>query len=113
MMKISQQEVEIYRDIYYEHEKPMLISEMTQEEIAEALLPIVVLKGWTMEKYHAFKSLDLMQRIAYLNATTKLQGKKPNLFMKAGNDLLQCENAYNGIPELRCPLRSEEQRNLN
>lgn len=112
-MEITDKEVAIYRDIYYEHVKPLMKQSKSPEEIEEAILPVLVLHGWTLEMYQAFQMIDFMQRLAYLMSTQELMGKNvPNVYMIGGTEPIDCSMACK-YPELRCPIRSEEKRNLN
>jgi hypothetical protein len=112
MEKITQKEVEIYRDVYYNHVKPLLKKGASSEEISDTILPILVLYGWTLEIYFNFQMIDLMQRMAYTTDIMKLQNKKINLSLRCDKENVDYSKSYQ-FPELRCPLRSEEKRNLN
>lgn len=112
-MKINNETIAIYRDIYYEHVKPMIKNGDSADEIDNKILPVLIKYGWTLEIYALFHSLDFLQRIAYTMDRLKLEGKKPNLnVVDSNHDAIDYSNVYQ-YPELRCPLRSEEQRNLN
>lgn len=99
---ITQAEVEIYRDIYYEHFKPALNGRfaMPNEEAELLLMPVLTKYGWTMEKYLAFGQIDLMQRIARWN--------KPNVKMRYADGHEPDLSNISQMPELRCPRRTTE-----
>lgn len=111
-MEINEKTIVIYRDVYYEHEKPLLKRNASNEEITAALLPVLVMYGWTFEIYHTFKYIDLMQRFAYMRDVNTLNGKKTNVKFFAGDEELDYTKSYQYL-ELRCPIRSEQKRNLN
>lgn len=111
-MEINDATIAIYRDVYYEHEKPLLKSGTSEEEITKALLPVLVMYGWTLDIYFGFKYIDLMQRLTYITDIQKLKGRKLNIHFVAGDEEIDYTKSYK-YPELRCPIRSEEKRNLN
>lgn len=111
-IEVNNKTIAIYRDVYYEHVKPLIKKGASTEEINEAILPVLVLYGWTLEIYKDFSTIDLMQRLAYIADVQKLKGKKSNIHLIAGDIEVDFTKSTQ-YPELRCPLRSEEQRNLN
>lgn len=112
MLQITQQEVEIYRNIYYEHVKPMIKGGCTLDEIDEVLISITDQYGWTIQKYREFQFIDLLQRIEHLKEVERLSGRPLRINVMNGEEEVSTAKAYD-FPELRCPIRSEEKRNLN
>jgi len=96
---ITETEICIYREIYYETVKPMLISGKTQSEIDAGVTYICEEYGITKERYKFLSTLDFLQRISE-------RGDSPNLAIKTadGEVIKLPEN----LPILRCPRRSEQ-----
>jgi hypothetical protein len=102
---ITQEDVRIYRHIYYEYAKPLMRCSInfTDEQISNILTPMVNDIGWTLERYHMFSQLDLMQRFAERNYPEVYFQYKDGTRM-SGEDM----NPLLSIPRLRCPLRTEQ-----
>lgn len=106
---ITQNDIYIYRHIYYEYVKPLLKLNInfTQEQIRRIVIPMVEDLGWTIERYEMFSSMDMMQRLAELN----YNGSKPNIELQYNDGekvLLDKLNPLLSVPRLRCPIRSEQ-----
>lgn len=84
-------DVEIYREIYYEHVKPNLRKGVNYTEMDKVLIPVLKKYNWTLEKFHFLYDLDFWQRVEYNNKSNTL--------------------GEFGLPELRCLIRSDEKRN--
>jgi hypothetical protein len=109
MKQITQKDVEFYRHIYYNIIKPLIKLNKSASEIDKTILPHLMENNWTLEIYHDFQSIDILQRIAYYSDCVKLSGKKQQIQIMTGKDIVDIEkfNIFS-LPELRCPIRSEE-----
>jgi len=98
-MGITEVDICTYRELYYEHVKPLI------RQGADCLMIDILMQdvwaqyGWTKEKFSAFQIIDLAQRVAEM--------KKPNITVVAGNQKINNEQIEQ-IPMLRCPRRTEQ-----
>ncbi len=54
MTKITDRDVYVYRELYYETQKPLLMAGARPEVIKEMLIEECKKFGWTIEKYDTF-----------------------------------------------------------
>lgn len=99
MQEITITDVCTYRELYYEHVKPLLNAGKRPEVISELMAPIYKEYGWTEEKFQLFSMIDFMQRLAKTNDT--------RLKLRVGGQDVNYANA-NNLPELKCPRRTEQ-----
>jgi hypothetical protein len=105
-MEITTEEVYAYRELYYEHVKPMIQAGKTQKEIGEMVEYFAPEYGITSKRYDELSVLDLLQRLGGISKGTSVTirfGDKD-----VPTDIL--ETLVN-TPELRCPRRSEQLSN--
>jgi hypothetical protein len=96
---ITETEICIYREIYYETVKPMLIAGKTQEEIEAGVKYICEEYGMEVERYKAISIMDFMQRLSE-------KGPNPNVAIKTSDgEILPLPK---DLPILRCPRRTED-----
>lgn len=107
-MEIKNHTITIYREVYYEHVKPLIRKGAKQIEIDNAILPILVMNLWTLEMYHEMSFIDFMQRINYINHQQNLKGRK-NFKVLCGNEKVVADR-FATLPKLRCPILSEDIR---
>ncbi len=110
--RITDQDVFEYREIYYEHVKPIFkawgVLGMKISELAPLLSPILEKYGWSFEKYQAFGSIDFAQRLSRMKSESFVKtGTEPSMKVIAGDVELD-SISMSRIPELRCPIRSEQ-----
>lgn len=98
---ITETEICIYREIYYETVKPMLKAGKSDKEITAGIEYACAEYGMEVEKYLALTHVDLMQRFSM---TIKPSDKM--IFRFSDGEEIDVTNLKN-IPELRCPRRSE------
>lgn len=99
-MKITERDVYVYREMYYEYVKPMIRANKSDIEIDKCLDYWVVEFNITKEHYHALAQIDLLQRFANIKDDRAMIA----IFGFSKEDL---KNVLN-LPELRCPVRSEQ-----
>ena len=109
---MTEQDVFVYREIYYEHMKPILrarnVFGMHQAEMEPLLAPALEKYGWSYEKYRSFMTLDIAQRVSKIKSRAMLKtGLQPDIKVVAGEMELD-SISVSRIPELRCPIRSEQ-----
>src|SRR5690606_34709465 len=101
--------VAIYREIYYEHFKPIakLINpndpnyrQLFQKEIS----PVLAKFGWTLRYFEQLQSIDLFQRMVY---DTKFMEGGRKLNYKSYPEYRHLDPNY-GALRLKCPIRSEQ-----
>ncbi len=98
-MKITERDVIVYREIYYETVKPMIKAGKTEEDIENALKYICEEFNISVEYYKALSHIDLMQRISSF--------KSDNIKLMSGEEYVNLRNVEN-LPELKCPRRTEQ-----
>jgi hypothetical protein len=96
---IDEVEVIVYREVYYEHAKPMIRARCSDAEIEAAITPILEGYGWTLDKFKAFSIIDLTQRFERM--------KMKNVKVMAGTHEVD-KGQVSQLLELRCPIRSEQ-----
>jgi hypothetical protein len=96
---MTEEDVYIYRELYYEHVKPLLRQGADDTMIDIMMEGVFEQYGWTKDKYKAFSMIDLMQRINEL--------KSDRVKIIAGTEVLNPKDAK-GLPTLRCPKRTEQ-----
>lgn len=99
--EITERVVYVYREIYYEHVKPLLKMGISDPELIQMFIqgPLDEL-GMTIEMFRALQIVDLMQRMSKYD-NVKFAG-------------LNIEpEALNSTLELKCPLRTEEDKFRN
>lgn len=105
MNKITDKDVYIYRELYYETAKPLLRAGASQEFIKEMLTKACDEFGWTHDKYQAFSHIDLMQRIVKVGIKYASEDRV-QVRTHAGEKLEH--TATLDMPELKCPIRTEQ-----
>jgi hypothetical protein len=98
---ITENNICIYREIYYETVKPMIRSGKTQEEIDLGVNYMCEEYGIKPDLYHALSTIDLLQRIS------EMKKGSDRINYKVNNEELVVEN-FSNIPQLRCPRRTEQ-----
>lgn len=91
---ISETDISIYREIYYETEKPMIRAGRSEAEIELGIKYSCEEYGYDIERYKALKIIDLMQRFEGQKVRIEIDG--------------QILNSPKDLPQLRCPRRSEQ-----
>ena len=66
-LTITVEEVCAYREIYYEHVKPMIRARKTKAEIDACLAYVAEEYGLTVERYRELSEFDLLQRLSKLD----------------------------------------------
>lgn len=105
MTEITDRDVYVYRELYYETAKPLLRAGASQEFIKEMLVKACEGFGWTYDKYQAFSHIDFMQRIAKMSIRNASENRV-QVRTHAGEKLEH--NATLDMPELKCPIRTEQ-----
>lgn len=100
---VTERDVYVYRELYYEHIKPLLRLGVKAEQIENICEDIFKYYGWSFEKFKDFSVLDLIQRLKEL----RNYGNKVEVEVYFGGEILTLDQ-FNEIPELRCPIRSEQ-----
>lgn len=103
--EITEHDVYIYRELYYETAKPLIRAGASSSFIEEMLIPRCEHFGWTLDKYRDFSSLDLMQRIASLSIKTASEDR---VFVKTTKGEKLNYHGSLDLPELKCPIRTEQ-----
>lgn len=105
-MEITTEEIYAYRELYYEHIKPMVANGKSLEEMDACVEFFAPEYGITPKKYYELSRLDLLQRIAGVS-------KSEDVKIKYGGELLSKDALATVVntPELRCPRRSEQLSN--
>lgn len=102
MLTISVEEVCAYREVYYEHVKPMIKARKQEADIDACIAYFAPEYGITKERYHELSTIDLLQRLAGLNTPmVKIQNGETSI----GTDKIQ---AVLDLPELKCSKRTEQ-----
>lgn len=96
---ITETEICIYREIYYETVKPMLIAGKSQEEIEAGVKYVCEEYGMEVERYKAISVMDMMQRISERSGGSNVAIKTSD------GEILPIPK---GLPILRCPRRTED-----
>lgn len=98
---ITPAEVFAYREIYYEHVKPMIRGGVSQNEITECLDEIAPEYGITRQRYTELFLIDFIQRLSKLDCY--------RIYVKTFDKVL-CIKELKVIhePELKCPRRTEQ-----
>lgn len=109
MNKITDKDVYVYRELYYETQKPLMKAGASPEFIKEMLVKACEGFGWTIEKYDSFSALDLMQRIARATIRTASEDK---ILVQTSEGKNVKYHASLDMPELKCPIRNEEGKYL-
>ena len=101
--KITERDIFIYREIYYETVKPMIVSHKTAIEINFALKYMCEEFGITPQRYKVLSNVDFMQRMAKFN-------NKRIIVQSGTNSIVPYEhkNSLENIPEMKCPRRTED-----
>jgi len=103
MLTITEKDVYVYREIYYEHYKRLLeIWDGTSDSpFSDWLLPAIMAYNWTPEKYYQFSTLDLTQRF------TNKDNIKPDFKFSFGDKKIDAPT-FITLPELKCPRRTTQ-----
>lgn len=92
---ITETDIAIYREIYYETEKPMIRAGLSESEIKAGIEYACEEYGYSVERYKALKIVDFIQRFEGQKISIEIDGVRLN-------------HIQNDLPELRCPRRSEQ-----
>lgn len=77
--QLTEENVKIYRALYYGHYKPLVKEGFSEGEIRAKLKPILAEFGWSWRVFEDFKSIDLAQRFAFeYSYSLVLSGKNKN-----------------------------------
>lgn len=96
MTDITEREVIVYREIYYEHVKPMILAGKTQDEIEVCVNYMAEEFDMEPDRWRVLHRIDLLQRIASIHSDRlKVRGVE-NL------------SAVQELPELKCPRRTTQ-----
>lgn len=98
-MGITEVDIYTYRELYYEHVKPLLKQGADDKMIDIMMQNVFPQYGWTKEKFQAFQIIDLMQRIRGLNCD--------KIKVTDGQITMNPDDVKN-LPMLKCPRRTEE-----
>ena len=98
MDKITDRDIFVYREIYYETVKPMIIAGKSKEEINKAIEYMCQEFEYEVEDYKIMSQLDMIQRIA------EMQLVRTNISVQGLNTI---KNTLN-LPRIRCPRRTEQ-----
>lgn len=106
-LHIKPHEVYGYREIYYEHMKPMIREGKSQKEIGDRIELIAESYGLSSSRFSELHLFDLLQRIA------KERNKCGNVscIIPGVSSIKVSDEAYRILldqPELKCPIRSEQ-----
>jgi hypothetical protein len=93
---ISEREVIVYREIYYETVKPMILNGKTPEEIEAGIAYVCEEFEISPKRWKILHQVDLLQRLALLN--------NPRLRLQGVESL----KGALSLPTMRCPRRSEQ-----
>lgn len=97
---VTEENICIYREIYYETVKPMLRNGKSQKEIDQAINYMCEEYEITTDLYKALSIIDLFQRLGEIKSGS-------NLKVRVNDEELVVEN-FSNLPLLRCPRRSEQ-----
>lgn len=106
-LPLTQKEVDIYRELYYESYKPLIKElEITGDPKEDSLFmvkfqPKLDFYNWNYRLFEAYKSIDLMQRIVFDLSLNNPQSLKP---YPEYSHL----DPNNGALRLKCPNRTED-----
>jgi len=101
-MKISKEEVYAYREIYYEHIKPLLrvgTKDKVLDELLDLICPTYKISPL---RYRELSMIDLVQRISKMN--------NPKIKIVTSDRQEIDTGLAETLPELLCPIRSEQGR---
>lgn len=98
MTGVTERDIFIYREIYYETVKPMIYAGKSEEEINKAIEYMCEEFEYKAEDYKCMSSLDLVQRIA------ELQQKHSNVSIQGLDDI----QGATKLPRIRCSRRTEQ-----
>ena len=104
---ITQNDVKSYREIYYSHVKPMILSKKTDKEIDDRIDFIAESYGTSYDRFRILYEIDMLQRIAKVirrNLNKKIIVNSSNFEVIPNKEILEVLN----LPELRDPERSDD-----
>ena len=107
-LPLSQKEVDIYRDLYYESYKPLIKElEITGDPKENSFFMLKFQQkldfyNWTYSLFEAYKSIDLMQRIVF-----DLSLNSSEVSLKPFPEYAHLD-PNNGALRLKCPNRTED-----
>jgi hypothetical protein len=106
---LTEEIVSIYREIYYEHYKPIakLINPNDpnyRELYKNEMMPVLNKFGWTLRYFEEIMSIDLFQRFVY---DTKFMKHGDKLKLESYPEYRHLDPNY-GALRLKCPLRTEQ-----
>ncbi len=102
-MNISETEIYAYREVYYEHLKPLLMADVDSKMIDIMMEGIYEEYGLTKDRFEQLQTIDFIQRLKNIN--------DKRITVKVGDTEISKQSITNSLnfPELRCPRRSEQQ----
>ena|ERR1035437_4054768 len=99
MGQVTEREVLIYREIYYETVKPMIRAGRSDHDIEAGIDYMCQEFDIPTKRYKLISKFDMLQRIA------ELMQKYDNVYILGNRDM----NKLLNIPKIRCPKRTEQQ----
>lgn len=114
-LELTEEVVKIYRDIYYDHYKPLLKKHENDQEsplFLKEFLPVLNRYGWDLDLFLDFKSIDMMQRLVF-EYSHELMNQGLRSEPMTSRPEYRHYDPNHGALRLKCPIRSEDKDIIN
>lgn len=108
-LPLTEKEVKIYQEIYYEHYKPFVESSSYPDSYSlmkKALSPILEKHAWDLETFEAYIMIDFIQRVLFdMVLFSQKEGFVLPKMQLTDEKMYKFDPAL-GVPRLKCPKRT-------